>query len=588
MGLLRTTSCILLFAGGLTAAGCRSPVDYADKADQAAARHIARGQEKALGQTVAFSIEPASDTLRRRLLRDQQLPGLAPATNAPGAQRLPDPLVLTLDQALRIGAAHSREYQSNKETVFASALSLDLEADAFRTSFAGALNTLFSSDSSGDADVRKITGEGSATVTRKLKAGATLTTGLAFDLAKLLTADKDSSFGLTADASITIPLLRGAGRAIATEPLTQAERNMVYAIRQFERYKQDFAVRLASDYLSVLQQLQAVHDASSNLKQVRDADERARRLSDAGRLPGIQVDQAQQDVLRAESRLNAAQQSYESRLDSFKVTLGLPADSRVTLVEEELAALGRADGEASNALANTDSAIDSNTVPATAEAPPIEEARALKLAFTNRLDFQTAIDSVADAERSLTLARDALRAGLTLTANASTRDTSELNATDVSGLSLRADRSRYGVGLGYDAPWHRTAERNGYRESLIALDRSRRNLEELEDRIKLEVRDGLRNLAEARESCRIQTLAVALARTRVTSTEIYLQAGRAEIRDVLEAQAALVNAQDALTGAIVTRRLAELNLQRSLGVLQVNPEGLWREYDYRSSQTAVE
>ncbi len=560
-------------------AGCRSPADYAGQADKAAATLIAKGQEKALGETVAFTIEPASDTLRRRLLHDQQLPGLAAATNPPASTPLPDPLVLTLDDALRIGAAHSRNYQSNKESVFSSALSLDLEADAFRNSFAGALSALFSSDNSVDPAARQITGEGNATLTRKLKAGATLTTGLAFDLAKLLTANKDSSFGISADASITIPLLRGAGRAIATEPLTQAERNLVYAIRRFELYKQDFAVRLASDYLSVLQQLQAVHDASSNLERVRDAGERARRLADAGRLPGIQVDQAQQDVLRAESRLNAVQQSYESRLDSFKVTLGLPTDSRVKLVEEELAALGRASSAAaSEAVTNSAAAV--------VEAPPIGEPQALALAFTNRFDFQTAVDSVADAERGLLLIRDALRAGLTLKANAATSDRTEsLNSGDISGLSLRSDRSRYGVGLGYDAPWHRTAERNNYREGLIALDRSRRDLEEMEDRIKLEIRDGLRGLAETRESCRIQALAVALARTRVASTEIYLQAGRAEIRDVLEAQDALVSAQDALTGAIVNRRLAELNLQRSLGVLQVNPEGLWREYDYRSSQT---
>ena len=582
MKLLGTILSGLLLTGGLLTAGCRSPADYTRQADKAAAARIARGQEKALGQTLAFTIEPASDTLRRRLLLDQKLPGLAPESPPPATNPLPDPLVLTLNDALRIGAAHSRDYQSTKETVFASALDLDLEADAFRTSFAGALSSLFSSDSSGDAEVRKLTGEGRAGLTQKLKAGATLTTGLAFDLAKLLTANKDSSFGLTADASITLPLLRGAGRAIATEPLTQAERNLVYAIRRFERYKQDFAVRLASDYLSVLQQLQSIQDATSNLDRIRDAGERARRLSDAGRLPGIQVDQARQDVLRAESRLNAARQAYESQLDSFKVTLGLPADARVQLVEEELATLGRAAPEtavATNASTNVTAAV---------EAPPIGEARALALAFTNRLDFRIAIDSIGDAERALVLAQDALRAGLTLTASASTRDTSKLNAREVSGLSLQADRGRTGVGLGYDAPWHRTAERNAYRERLIALDRARRDRDDLEDRIKLEIRNGLRNLAEARESCRIQTLAVALARTRVASTEIYLQAGRAEIRDVLEAQDALVSAQDALTGAIVTRRLAELNLQRSLGVLQVNPEGLWREYDYRSAQTAVQ
>lgn len=552
--------------------GCRSPARHAAEADRAASAWIEQGQQKTLGRTEPFTLERPSDTLRRRLLQDQALPGLQAPEAAAKAPPLADPLILSLHDALRIGAANSRAYQAAKEAVFEAALSLDLQADAFRTSFAGALAALFSEDRTADPDSQEIAASGSAGVSRKLKAGATLSTRLAIDLAKLLTADKDSSFGLALDASISMPLLRGAGRALAAEPLTQAERNLVYAIRSFERYKQEFAVSLASGYLSVLQQAQAVQDASSNLARVRDAYDRAARLADAGRMPGIQVDQARQDVLRAESRLNGVRQSFESRLDTFKLTLGLPTDARLELVREELTSL-----------------VGAKPDPAADKALPISESNALALAFANRLDFQTETDQVADAERALNLARDALRAGLTLKAAGSLSDrTDSLSAGGLSDLSVGVNRGRYEVGLSYDAPWERTAERNAYRSSLLALDRARRNLEAAEDQLKLEVRNGLRNLAEAREAVRIQALAVEVARSRVASTEIYLQAGRAEIRDLLEAQDALISAQDALTDAVVTRRLSELNLQRHLGVLEVNPEGLWREYEYPKPLPAAE
>ncbi|MGB2823773.1 MAG: TolC family protein, partial [Phycisphaerae bacterium] len=65
---------------------------------------------------------------------------------------------------------------------------------------------------------------------------------------------------------------------------------------------------------------------------------------------------------------------------------------------------------------------------------------------------------------------------------------------------------------------------------------------------------------------------------RVTSTDLFLEAGRAAIRDVLEAQEALVQAQNSLTAALVAYRIAELELQRDMGVLEVNEKGLWREY----------
>jgi hypothetical protein len=50
------------------------------------------------------------------------------------------------------------------------------------------------------------------------------------------------------------------------------------------------------------------------------------------------------------------------------------------------------------------------------------------------------------------------------------------------------------------------------------------------------------------------------------------------MRDALEAQDALVNAQNALTAALVSYRVSELALQRDLGLLNVDKRGLWREY----------
>jgi outer membrane protein TolC len=88
----------------------------------------------------------------------------------------------------------------------------------------------------------------------------------------------------------------------------------------------------------------------------------------------------------------------------------------------------------------------------------------------------------------------------------------------------------------------------------------------------------MRDLLQARESIKIQARSVAVAQKRVDSTNLFLEAGRAQIRDVLEAQDALVQAQNALTSAVVNYRVAELSLQRDTGLLEVNAEGLWKEY----------
>ena len=128
-------------------------------------------------------------------------------------------------------------------------------------------------------------------------------------------------------------------------------------------------------------------------------------------------------------------------------------------------------------------------------------------------------------------------------------------------------------------PWERTAERNAYRDSHITLEQATRDLQEQEDMIKLEVRDRLGGLIQARESYVIQARAVRLAEQRVRSTELFLDAGQVPIRDWLDAQEDLVNAQNARTAALVDYRVAELEFQRDTGTLQVNTKGLWREFD---------
>jgi outer membrane protein TolC len=103
-------------------------------------------------------------------------------------------------------------------------------------------------------------------------------------------------------------------------------------------------------------------------------------------------------------------------------------------------------------------------------------------------------------------------------------------------------------------------------------------VQSLEDQIKLSIRSELRTLLESRESLKIQAQSVVVAEKRVRSTTFFLQAGRIEIRNLLEAQDALLSAKTGLTRSVVDYRIAELELQRDLDLLKVNEQGLWREF----------
>lgn len=603
-----------IFVGCCLAAmicGCRSTVEYREQADRAAETILTATQNRALGEAEEVLIGTAAETLRRRLLLDQELPHVSPASL--GIHDLPDteywsagkhlsrgesntvpwqtgkPLTITLIDALQIGARNSRDYQRAKEDLFTSALTLDLERDEFRHTFSGMLSgDVTYSGASGDS-VSAGVGTADLGITRRFLNGIEVSALIATDLVKLLTQDLASSFGILADASISIPLLRGAGKRIAAESLKQSERNVLYEVYSFERFKRTFAVRIASEYLGVLQTKQQTRNAEENYKRLIAAGRRAKRLADSGRLPEFQLDQALQDELRARTGWIESRQSFAARLDAFKVSLGLPPDARMNLEEGELQQLQKI-AEAF-AQESEDQQPPSDVPPADApivlqEPAPLDTGRlafdattAVDLALDSRLDLRVSEGRVDDAVRQVYIAADALRAEVSLFGSASMGGRrSSAGSASSDDAQLRPDRGSYAAMLNIDLPLERTAERNAYRASVIALERTVRSLQELEDDIKLSIRNGLRDLQEAREGVLIQAKAVRLAEKRVRSTDLFLQAGRAEIRDVLESQDALLSAQNALTSATVGYRIAELELQRDMGLLKVKADGLWHEY----------
>lgn len=604
--------------------GCRSPQSYRAEADDAATAIIEQKQQEALGRTEPFTVLRPEVALREKLVREQGLQVSSPMsvgvqelerpdnwvdddylTSARSDQPLGVQLVdgtveglvaLTLEEALAVAALNSREFQDAKERVFLTALDLDLARDDFRITAEGGVSSTATADLATEPEeTLGVDGSASLGFSRRFRNGVEVAGAIGADLARLFTLSESSSLSLFGDASISIPLLRGSGDFIVTEPLTQAERDAVYAIWEFERFKRSFAVRVASSYLNVLSTLDQVNNSEQNYRSLIAASRQLRRLADFGRRPEIEVDQAVQDELQARAGWIRAQQNYESSLDGFLTVLGLPPDANVELTRGELGRLGEAVREvldipdpaetlaerAARPPVDADSPIELAKPTRESGGPlELEETRAVGIALTNRLDLRSELGRVWDAQRSVIVAADALRAELTLLGSAAFGERRSLAGADQpDSRSLRPDLARYEALLTLDLPFERTAERNAYRASFVNLERSVRGVQALEDSIKAGIRTQLRTLLESREGLQIQATAVALAERRVESTRIFLDEGRAATRDLLEAQEALLSAQNALTQALVDYRIAELELQRDMGVLEVDELAQWDEFD---------
>lgn len=583
-------------ASAIFLAGCIGPAGHRQKADQAARDIVSEKYRDTLGREETVDIERPSDLLRRRLLLEQDLPvsssaslgsrhletiphwpePASPPLSSDAADPLPDtPLTLTLLDALQIGALNSASYQNRKEDVFRNALALDLERNAFRGVFLGQLRGLGRYDASGDEAQGGTVVSGSGTAKRKLAGGSEIAAELAVDLANLLTGGGASALGLAVDTSISIPLMRGAGRHIAAESMTQAERNVVYAILDFEHYKKQFAVDVASRYYSVLRRVDEVDNSRENYQSALASAQRSRRLADAGRVKEIEVDQAVQNELRARQRWIAADENHRKALDAFKTLIGLPPDAQVDLAPDDRLRTTLPDSASTDETPVSQEAETKTAYGPDADPWADREKAAVREALDHRLDLKIQIGKVYDAQRAVVVAADRLRAELTLLASAplGSRRASVDSATQDSAR-LRPDKGIVSGVLTLNLPIERTAERIAYRNRLIDLERAVRAVQTMEDDIKLSVRNALRDMKLARENLRIQTVAVSVAEKRVRSVSLFLEAGRAQMRDLIEAQDALLAARNGLTSAIVDYRIAEMEILRDTGTLLVDEQGL--------------
>jgi outer membrane protein TolC len=463
--------------------------------------------------------------------------------------------MITLPHAVSIATARNREYQRQKEQLYLAALDLTGVMHDYEMQWFGAADFFYhknrQTDMAGkESTEERLTQSNQLGFDQLLADGTQIGVAIALDWGRFLTGDPRESLASVLTATVTKPLLRGAGKKIAMERLTQAQRNVLYQIRSFNRYRKTFVVSTVNGYYRVLQRLDAVKNAESNYERRAQSKDRLQMEAEAGRRNRFEVDQAVQDWLRARDNLVSTREQYQQLLDEFKVTLALPVDSNIYLDPNALQQL----------------------MAAGVTEVPYSSAEAVDTALLYRLDLVNSADSIDDAVRKVIVAENNLGAELNLVASADVQSTGR---TRVGRLPVHL--GDYTLGLEADLPLDRLAERNAYRESLILLTQAQRQYDLDRDNVALDVRQAYRQLTETAERYRIQKNSLDLAEKRVESTTMLIEEGRVSTRDLLEAQDALLEAQNNLTAALVDHVIAKLSFYRDIGVLQVKPDGMWQE-----------
>jgi len=522
----------------LLLAGCTAR-QYRRTADDRNYQIIAQTEARVLGQTNAFTIDTAYSHRRPAEILPEELINDRIRTNR---------RVLTVEDALELAMANSREYQRAKETLYLTALRLANTRYNVRGHVRpSSVTTASASRDSKGHHVSTITTDTGLEITRLLTTGGRLTVNALNSIMLHYSGRPELSFSRVS-GSLVQPLLREFGRNNpAVEALTQSERNMVYAVRTFALYQDEFALGIANDYFRLLQQKDNIRNRYTNyLGRVQATQRLEARAKDRERLSD--VDQARQAELAARNSYVNTVAAYFTALDQYKIRLGLPLSERIHLDDAAL------------------TAVEQNGLVPVA----LDPLAAYHLAVSKQLQMLNYIDQFEDSQRAVRLAADKLKPGLTLAGRA---ELESRRPTDYARFN--ADQVATEVSLQLDLPLDRLPRANAYREALIAFELDLRNFTRRLDDLKNDIDRGLRTLEQRRLNYENQRNALLLANRRVESTTLLLEAGRAEVRDLVEAQTAQIDAQIAVTAALVDHQDSRLQLMLNIGALRTDRPQFW-------------
>jgi len=595
------------FLLALAVGGC-TPAQYARQADRSAQVALERKQRLALGAEKDFSVEyePYAETKRkdgRALLGGREIP-----LGDRGRR------VLKLEECLALAFHNSRTFQNRKESLYTAALAL-ANAEHQWSLLSGSVTGEVTHSAVHDGkETNSGVGEFGLSFARRFAQGGRVGLGVGLQVVSDLAGTRSTTLGSLLEANVTQPLLRGAWGDLAYEDLYRQERDLAIAVLAYERFRQSFSADITTSYYRVLQQLDKLTNERANITRLEQALRRTRVQVQEGQVSRIQQDQTEQNLLDARVRYLGGQRQYRNALDNFKLTLGLPVHANVALAPAELVrlnaagpvsmpflderaisrAVARAGSQAERDLARRAPGADATDVEkraweraraeiirrkkalaldrARGEALERAEEKAVEVALHTRPDVLGEMAKVRDARRDVDIAANQFLPGLDLVLGISAAGTEPRKPWRV-----QFHHHTRSAGLALDYSLDQTDNRDAYRLAKIAAARAERDYQEFVDRVRLEVRRAYRQLTESRQTYDFQKRNVTVARRRRLLASLEQASGWASARDVLEAEEGLRNAQNGLTGALVSYETTRVTFLAVLGLLDVDENGKPRE-----------
>ena len=260
---------------------------------------------------------------------------------------------LDKETAIDLALLHSPEYQAALENLYLAALSVSKERFRYDVQFFGGDSLLFTNRGSLRNDSGTVLTNDAALEAQKLFAtGGELVAGLANTVTWSLAGADSWKIDSLINVGLTQPLLRGAGKKIVLEQLTQSERDFLAAVRQMVYFRQAYYVKtvtgiqrvslpsgdvsanvptLSGGFYGLISEQVQIENQRQNIVGLEDNYNRFQDYFSAGKVDVYQVQQTKQGLLDSQSSLLTRKGSFRTNIETYLRSLGMPPDLEVKI-----------------------------------------------------------------------------------------------------------------------------------------------------------------------------------------------------------------------------------------------------------------
>ena len=561
------------------------------------------------------------------------------------------PYLVTMEKAFQLAILNSRYYQFQLENVYTNALAVTLQRFSFSPQFVAGLSPVTSPSGIGPAVspvndfLYNTRGTGSQTST--LNYGTVAGVGKLFDNgARVLASFANSvvfNFVGKNPAQPTVksylpiqavvPFLRGGGRAVTLEALTNAERNLVYSVRSFAKFRQEFTVATltggtiqtfgvstvtggfssagnsdpTTGFLNVVEDVQLLENVVKNLAVFERFAVVYKDLikGESSGLSQLQLDQILQQVQSTRSQVLTNRLNYRNDLDLFKIQLGMPPDvpmiidrTRTKGFKDTFEAIDKwsltpkreltqLEGIVNRLPQLEDLVIDGRSCVRVFTEKDDENLEDLlliseRIALENRLDLMNARAQLYDAWRQIRVTANALKGVL----NVAVTNQFVTPPTTNNPFGFADQAKQFSLVINAELPLVRVAERNNFRTALINYERQRRTLQNTEDFLKNQLRQEIRqmqlNYQQYQITKRNLVLSIQLKdqafETIIAPPQPNAGGNQAALQttNLIQFQTSVVQNENTLVTLWYQYQLQRLQVYRDLGIL---PFDEWEAFD---------